>query len=64
VAESDSIADRAHRVRTSLEPYGDPQTVKAAVDGLCPECGDRFVVDVRSDLGRITCPACGAAFTI
>ena len=63
MAESDSIADRAHRVRTSLEPY-DPQTVKAAVDGKCPECDERFAVDVRSDLGRITCPSCGSSFAV
>ena len=63
MTESDSIVDRAHRVRSSLAPY-DPQTVQAAVDGVCPDCDERFVVDVRSDLGRITCPSCGAAFTV
>ena len=63
MTESDSIVDRVHTVRSSLASYGDPRTVQAAVDGLCPDCGDRFVVDVRSDLGAITCPSGGARFT-
>lgn len=63
MAESDSISDRVDRVRSSLEPYGDPQTVQAAVDGQCPDCGTRFVVDVRSDIRSITCPSCQADFT-
>jgi hypothetical protein len=64
VPETDSITDRVHRVRTSLEPYGDPRTVQAAVDGACPDCGARFVVNVHSDTGRITCPECDAGFTV
>jgi predicted Zn finger-like uncharacterized protein len=62
--KSDTVVDRASTVRSSLAREGDPRTVQAAVDGRCPNCGSRFVVTVRGDLGSVTCPDCDQTFSV
>ena len=62
--DPDTVVDRVSTVRASLAREGDPRSVQAVVDGLCPRCGSRFVVTVRGDLGSISCPDCGERYTV
>jgi ribosomal protein S27E len=61
---TDSIVDRARRVRPSLVPEGSPQSVQVTVDGPCPDCGNRFVVDVHADTATVTCPGCEKVYAV
>lgn len=63
---SDTVVDRAERVKHSIAGTGDPRAVQVAVDGLCPaaDCGTRVVAEIHSDTTRVTCPSCGGTFAV
>ena len=63
---SDTVVDRAERVKHSIAGAGDPKAVQVAVDGLCPAdaCDTRVVAEIHADTTRVTCPGCGGVFAV
>ncbi len=63
---SDTVVDRAERVKHSIAGAGDPRAVQVAIDGLCPTdgCGTRVVAEIHADTTRVTCPSCGGVFAV
>lgn len=64
--ESDTVIDRAERVKHSIAGQGDPRAVQVTVDGPCPDaaCGARVVTTIHADTSGVRCDACGTTFPI
>lgn len=64
--QTDTILERVGRVKHSLAGAGDPRTVQAAVDGLCPKdgCDGRIVATVHADSTSVHCDTCGGDFSV
>ncbi len=58
----DTVVDRVERVKRSLASQHQPGAARVTVDGLCPHCAARVVVEVRADSCCVECDTCGSTY--